>query len=153
MSGSSGAGAPFRRLAAVSRVRAVRERQAAQALARAHAAARDQQAEVARRDAALAARPLPPDGPAVAFPAAPAARRALAGDLAAARRAAVTAAAETEAQRAAWTQARADQRAVELLAEGERLAARAEADRAERAEADDRAAATWLRARPTGGPG
>lgn len=153
MSGSPGAGAPFRRLAAVSRVRAVRERQARQALARAHGAVRERQAEVARRDAALAARALPPDGPAVAFLAAQAARRALAGDLAAARRAAVTAAAETDAQRAAWTQARADQRAVELLTERERLAAQARADRVGQAEADDRAAASWLRARPPGGSG
>jgi len=108
-----------------------------------------------RRAAALDARidrlGFPDAATASAFVAAQAARRALASTAAAARVVAAEARGQVAESLEAWTDARRRVRLLEELEERHRTQERREAEHAEAAETDDRAATTWWRDRSDDG--
>ncbi len=124
-------------LAGLLRARAAQEEQARRALGTAGARLAGANATVQHRQAALASAGAAPDGAAALFLAGVAARASLAASINEAAAASRLMAEEVDDARSQWLQARMRARAVERLAERDRLLRQQERARAEQVLSDD----------------
>lgn len=134
-----------RALQAVTRVRAVRERDSRVGLGHAVRAVQERTDELERRERELAAAPAFTTGPGGAFLADRVALAAMAADAAGAAERLESGRAVAAEALARWQDDRARLRSAELLAQRRAERQRAERQRAERREGDDMATQAWLR--------